>query len=567
MAEYAAESKRKRIERRIAAMKSERSEWEPHWRELAEYFVPRRGRWSLSDRNKGDKRNQKIIDATPRFAARVLASGMMAGLTSPARPWFKLTTPDPKLRELGAVKQWLSAVEQAMRDVFAKSNLYNALPTLYGELGVFGTGAMLALEDQDDVVRFYPMTVGRYWLATSAKGEVDTMYREIPYTVRQLVQEFGFANVSSGCQAAFERGEYENTVDVIHAIEPNDERLIGRMDAAGMAWRSCYYEVGTRDGDKLLAERGYRESPILAPRWDVLSEETYGSSPGMDALGDSKALQFQQKRKAIAIDKMIDPPLVGPTALRNQRVSLLPGDVTYVDINQVGAGLKSIYDVRLDPSMLLEDTREIQDRVNTAFYADLFLMLAMSDRRQITAREIEERHEEKLLMLGPVLERLNDELLDPMIDRTFAIMLRAGLIPEPPRELEGVDLKVEYISILAQAQKAIGIAAVDKLTIFVANAMAINPDSADKLDLDQAIDEYGDALGVSPSIVRSDDAVAELRAARQQQQQAMQVAAMAQPAAQAASAVKSLGDTQVTPGSALARMMGGAAAGAPSGPA
>lgn len=557
------EPKRKRAERRWSAMKTERTQFEPHWRELAEYFMPRRGRWELGeDANRGQKKHQKIVDGTTLFAARVLQSGMMAGLTSPARPWFMLTTPDPDLAEFGSVKDWLHQVTQRMRDLFAKSNLYNALPTIYGELGVFGTGAILALEDAKDVLRFYPQTIGSYWLAESARGEVDTLYRQRRYTVRQLVQEFGLDNVSPKTRDQFVRGNYEATVDVLHVVEPNDERIAGRMDAAGMGIRSCYWEQACDDFSEPLSERGYRESPILAPRWALIGGDVYGSSPGMDALGDGKALQFQQRRKAVAIDKMIDPPLTGPSALKNQRVSLLPGDVTYVDINSESARLRSIYDVRLEPSMLLEDTATIQERVNTAFYADLFLMLAMSDRRQITAREIEERHEEKLLMLGPVLERLNDELLDPLIDRTFAAMLRGGLIPPAPRELEGVDLKVEYVSILAQAQKMVALGAIDRLAMFAGTVAQITQQPVDKVDWDQAIDEYGQALGVSPRVIVPDDKVAETRGARAQQQQAQQVAMMAQPMAQAASAAKAMSETKVGGGSALDAVLAGASGGA-----
>jgi hypothetical protein len=327
-----------------------------------------------------------------------------------------------------------------------------------------------------------------------------------------------------------------------------------------MEYRSCWFEKSCSSADdasKFLRESGMREKPFVAPRWETTGEDTYGSSPGMDALGDAKALMLQQRRKAQAIDKMIDPPLMGPTSLRNQRVSLLPGDVTYVDINQQGQSLRSIYDVRLDPSMLLEDTRAIQDRINASFYADLFLMLSMSDRRQITAREIEERHEEKLLMLGPVLERLNDEMLDPIIERTFGIMMRAGQVPPPPMELEGVDLKVEYISILAQAQKMLGIATVDRFVGFVGQMAQVDPKALDKLDVDQTIDEYAEMTGVSPRIVRSDDDVAAMRAERQQQEQMQRMAAMAQPMQQAAGAAQTLADTEVSPDSLLANLTGG----------
>lgn len=558
------ESLRQRLMRRMSHLKTDRSSWETHWRELADYMAPRRGRWALADHNRGQKMHDRIMDGTPLFAARTLASGMMAGLTSPARPWFRLATPDPELSERAAVKVWLYAVENRMRDLFQKSNLYNVLPVIYGDLGVFGTACMLALEDEETVVRFVPLPIGSYWLATNYRLEVDTVYREFRYTVRQTVQEFGLEACSDRVRGLAQGGNWEAPVDIYHAIETNNEQVFGRADASGMPFRSVYWEKGG-EKDQVLAVRGFRESPVLAPRWNVVGEDVYGYSPGMDALGDSKALMLQQIRKAEAIDKMVDPPMGAPTSLRNSVVSMLPGDVTYFDTQQGGSGVRPLYEVKPDINALVADIAETQQRINTAFYADLFLMLSMSDRRQITAREIEERHEEKLLMLGPVLERLDDELLGPMIDRTFGIMMRAGLLPEPPPELEGVDLKVEYISILAQAQKMVGIGAVDRLSGFVGQLAGIWPEARHKFDAQQAVDEYADMLGVSPRLVRPDDAVAELEQADAQAQAAAQMGGMAKMMRDGAGAVKDLSQAPVGPDgeqtalSALAGALGGPA--------
>jgi len=161
-------------------------------------------------------------------------------------------------------------------------------------------------------------------------------------------------------------------------------------------------------------------------------------------------------------------------------------------------------------------------------------MLAQTDRRQITAREIEERHEEKLLALGPVLEQLNQDLLDPLIDNTFDIMLNAGMIPPAPKELGGENLKVEYISIMAQAQKLVGIGAVERFAGFVGQAAAVDPRVLDKVNGDQLIDVYSDLVSLPTGIVRTDDEVAELRNQREQaiaqQQQAEQAALQARTA-------------------------------------
>lgn len=553
------ESVRQRLERRLSGLKQERTSWEPHWRDLATFFKPRRGRWSLGELNQGGNKHNQIIDSTPTMAARTLASGMMAGLTSPARPWFRLSTPDPGLREFASVKQYLFMVEHRMREVFSKSNLYNVLPTIYGELGVFGTTAGSLLEDAEDVIRAYPHTIGTYWLATSERGEIDTMYREFQMTVRQMVQRFGQDALSIRTKAMYGSGSYEQKIDVVHAVEPNDDRMPGFLDARGMPYRSVYFERGGRAGshndmaDDLLRVAGFREFPILAPRWQVLDENIYGDSPAMECLGDAKAVQIQQRRKAQAIDKLVNPPMVAASSMRNQQTSLLPGAINYVDSPSPGDGLRPVYQVLPNIDHLILDIRETDERVNRAMFADLFMMLMMSDRRQITAREVEERHEEKLLMLGPVLERLNDELLDPLIDRTFNVMNRRGMLPEPPLELEGTELRVEYISILHQAQKMVATAGMERFTAFVGALAQGKPDVLDKLDADQAVDEYAESMGVPPKLVVSDEDVATIRAQRAQQMAQQQAMEMAQPAAAAA---KDLSQASLDGNNALAAVLG-----------
>jgi hypothetical protein len=285
----------------------------------------------------------------------------------------------------------------------------------------------------------------------------------------------------------------------------------------------------------------------------VVGEDVYGTSPGMDALGDVKQLQLQQKRKLEAIDKWLRPPLNSPPGLRIAGVSILPGDVNYVDRAGGSAGVEPVYQVRPEIKDLVEDMRDCQGRIRSVFYADLFQLLTQGDPRDRTAREIQELHEEKLLMLGPVLERLNTELLDGLIDRTFAIMLRQGLLEDPPEELQGQPLRVEYISILASAQRMVGTSGIERLASFATSIAPAQPDILDKVDFDQAVDEYANMLGVPPRLVRPDDAVAALRKQKQAMQQA---AATAAPLKDASVALKNAGDTPMDGDTALTRMLG-----------
>lgn len=570
-----------RLEALRGQLQSERTTFDSHWRELGDFLLPRRMRFWVSDRNKGDRRNSNIIDSTARFAARTLQSGLHAGLTSPARPWMKLSTHNPDLMKHQAVKEWLQDVTLRMLNFFLQTNLYNVLPIVYGDMGVFGTGCMAVIEDTKDLFRCYAYPVGTYVLGVNRRGIVQTFIREYELSVRQVVEEFGvqpngrdidWSNISDSVKNLWNRGSYEVAVPIIWAVYPNLGADPKRLEAKYLPFTSCHYEAGgtsnsaagstASGGRKFLRESGFRSFPILAPRWDITGEDTYGTDcPGMTCLGDVKGLQIMQRRKAQAINKMIDPPLVGPIALRTQKTSLLPGDVTYVDTREGMQGLRSIHEVTLNIQHLREDIGETQYRIQRAFYEDLFLMLARSDEARgtqpVTAREIDERHEEKLLALGPVLERTNDELLDPLIDRVYGLMDAAGFVPPAPPELEGVALKVEYTSIMAQAQRLVGVVGLDRFVMSIAPLVQADPTLRHKINGFQIIDQYGEMLGVDPRTIRQND---EAEALARQEAKAIQAQQEADQAQKMAAAVKSAGTTPMEGDTALNRMLTNAGA-------
>lgn len=559
------ESKRRQYERKLQELTQLREPLMHEWRDIADFFSPRRieSLYHGERNNTRNRRNTKIINTTSTMALRTLVSGLMSGATSPARPWFRLSTPDPDMMEFAPVKAWLFHVERVLRDMFARSNFYDTLGVCYRQLGQFGTMTLGMFEDDKEVLRCWPYQIGGYAIANSARGSVDTVYNEYWRTVRQLVQQFGLKSLSPRAQQAWAGGRKEEQVKIVHAIQPNADWTGDYADNRNMPINSCYYEYDNNNRDQLLRETGFEEMPALCFRWDILGEDPWGTGPGLDAIGDAKALQYREKQKAKRIDKQNDPALYGNPNLKSKRVGLLPGDITYGDYQPNGKpALQPIHEINQDIGSIMEDIGACETRVRRAMYEDLFLMLSMSDRRQITAEEIARREEEKLIVLGPVVERMNNELLNPAIDRGFAMALRAGLFPPPPEELYETQLRVVYVSLLAQSQRLVTTSAIDRYSGFIGGMAKFQADSGesvnviDKLDIDQAADEYADALGVPPTIVRSDDQVAQLREARQQQQQMQQMAAAAGPIKDAASAVKDLSESEVNWRSALEAMAG-----------
>lgn len=541
------------LTRRKAALEEERRGYLTHWQDISDVILPRRGRAMINsqlDTSRGAKKNQRIIDSTGTIAARICASGLMSGITSPARPWFRLSLPDPKLADYAPVKLWLDEVRKRMLRVMAKSNFYNAFATLYEELSVFGTAVNLILEDDSDVIRCYPLTAGDYLIAHDHRLTVDTLYRDFTMTVASMVAKFGLENCSDQVQQRYRDGQLDEEHRVYHAIEPNDKRVIGFVDNGNMPYRSVYWEQGC---DWTLSVSGFKDRPFQAARWHLAGTETYGRSPGMDALPFVRQLQFEQKQKAQGIAKQVNPPMIANVQMKNQEMSVLPGGITYTPSNGTQAGFAPAYQVNIQLGELRADIEDIRNQINQAFFADLFLMISQLDDVR-SATEIIERKQEKLLMLGPVLERLHDELLDPAIDRIFNIMLSNDLLPEPPQELRGQELDIDYISTLAQAQKAAETGSIERIASFVGGLAGAKPEVLDKIDFDAAVDEYGDALGISPRIVLASDQVQQTRAARAQAMQQQQAVMSTQQAIQGA---KTLSETKLgNDGSALDRVAG-----------
>lgn len=521
--------------KRYGDLKRDRTTWFFHWQELSKYYLPRSGRFLVDEKSRGQKKHNNIVDSTGTRALRVLGAGLMSGMTSPARPWFRLDPPDPAMRQIEEVREWLDETARVMRRVFNLSNFYRTLHATYEELALYGTAAFVITPDYDDVIRCYPMTAGEYAVGVNDRNVVDSLYREYAMTVGQLVQMFGLDAVTESTRRAYKNGNLDNTVVVLHVIEPRMESRYTPF-AYDMPFASIHMEMSAQTGEYLRVS-GYERFPALVPRWSVTPGDVYGNSPGMEGLGDVKQLQHQQMRKGTAIDYQVNPPLQAPAGMKLHDLDTLPGGLSFVPIAGQGQGLKSAFEVGLDLNHLLMDIQDVRQRVNATFYADLFLLLSQDDRSGTTAREVIERHEEKLLMLGPVLERLHDELLRPCVDITFDAMMRAQIVPPPPQALQGRPLSVEFVSVLAQAQRAVGVQSIDRLVSTVAQISAAKQDMAiwDTLDTDRIIGDYSDMLGVDPHLVRAGDELAEVRQVRQQQEQA-QMAMQNMPAA--ASAVK-----------------------------
>lgn len=552
------------LRRRLEALETERKKgWESHWRDLAFNFMPRRSRFLDAGEwtNDGEVKNH-LEDDIGILALRTLASGMQSGLTSPARPWFSLTLQNESLTQHQPVKEWLHECYERMVNAFARSNFYDQIHMLYREIGAFGTGVMFVEEDTETFLRCRTETAGTYCLDVDASYRVDTIYRRLRMTPRQIEEAWPDTCPDRICVMA--KNDSNQWLTLLHAVEPNPHYREGSRTGRERKWRSVFMLL--EGGTEILEVGGYYEFPALCPRWDTTASDIYGSSPAMDALGDCRQLQKITADGRMALEKEVNPPLLIAESAGIDDVDSSPGALNYTSsLAQGQPSVTSLYQVRANLQALEATKQQLKQQIREMFFNDLFLMITQANR-QMTATEVAERNAEKMLLLGPVLDRLRSELFQPLIERAWGILDRVGILPPPPvaivPELAGQEIKIEFISILALAQRQAGIAAINQTVGFIGSLAQItqSPDALDKLNIDEAISEVAEMHGVPPKMIRSDEDVAALREQRQQQMQQMQMMQMAQAGAgvmaTGARAAKDAGMSEMPP-DAMQGAMGG----------
>jgi len=515
------------IKKRCANLESVRSTWEDHWQEILDYVVPRKADITFV-RSRGEKRTEVLYDSTAITANNLLAASLQGTLTSASLPWFHLKLRDTELNQNRDVQLWLEDSAKRMYEIFNESNFNTEVHELYLDLVSIGTGAIFVEEGSKgfdkEGIHFNCLHIAEYYIQENINGKVDTLYRKYKLTARQAIQEFGEEKVGEKIlEAVKEKPDKE--FNFIHAVEPREdyERATGKSSTK-LPVHSCH--VCTED-KMVVRTGGYNEFPYLVPRWSKATGEIFGRSPSYNALPDIKTLNKAVEIGLKAWAKAIDPPLLVTDDGVIGRVRMTPAGITVV--RHDGA----IKPLQIGSNWQITDMKENQLRtsIRQAYYSD---QLQLQDGPQMTATEVQVRYELMQRLLGPTLGRFQTEFLNPLIERTFGIMLRAGgLLPEPD-VIKGQKIDIEYVGPLARSQRMEESVAIDRLYELAMSVVQVDPSIMDNINHDEAIRLRGDLLGVPKIILRARDEVQELREQRQQAQMAQQQAQQQQQQAQAA---------------------------------
>jgi Bacteriophage head to tail connecting protein len=572
---------RSHLESRMMMARSWRYSFLEHWSLVAQYLNPRRSLW-LSQGGvdqpvpnsmvRGLPVNQSIVDPTATYALQVCTAGLVNGLMSSSRPWFKLKPAVNNFKIDRAAQLWFEEVEDRLYRVMAESNFYDCGVQMFKDLVSFGTSPMLIYEDVENVINCYVPVVGEYYLFVGPSFRVEGLMRQYVLTTSQIVEEFGLENCPPQVSSMWEQkgSNLDREFIIAHAVEPNfsiqrpgEKKAYGQIKG-NYTYRENFWIYGLAS-PKPLSARGFHELPLIAPRWQVNGNDPYGTDcPGMVSLGDVMQLQIETRRKAELLEKIVRPPLNAPAEMKNQPSSILPGHVNYS--SNTSNGMKPVFEVDAQALPgITADLKDIQARIKTGFFNDLFLMMAESTK-DMTAYEVAQRQQEKLQVLGPVIERFQNEGASPAIRRIVSIMARKRLLPPMPPSLRGIPIHIEYVSMLAMAQRSVRTAGAERMLLMAEKSLPMFPEAAGIINFEEMLRGYNDDLGNSLKIVNDEQAFNDWKAQRAQTAQAEKTQQAAEHTLPAmASAAKDLGSVDVGGGINAAQLMAGVA-GSPGAP-
>ena len=519
--------------------------------ELQRYILPRLNR-DFMRKTRTPARPMSmddIIDATATQAHNITQSGMMAGITSPARRWLKTVARKQAAGEdvPHEYVEYLMYLDDTRFRFWDRTDLYALYAGIYAEVLLFGTAAGFGLEnpgDPDNPFVWGQLLGGEYVIGENAAGHVDTIYREYAMTVAQVMARFDRERVSERVRQRYRDGAWDEPVALVQGFTPApwvDVYTAGSEDR----WQLLVFEADRVTDDHVEGDSAYLMRtlhsvfPAFCPRWERTGNTPWGMSPGMEALPDVKQLQEMEEKKGVALSLLINPPLQGPPSAEQQRITSLPGDVNFIEGAGQGQGLSPVYQIQPRINEWAEDMDRVRERVRRSFKSDMWL--AFIDRagvQPINESEIYERKEEKLLTLAPLMDRLDRELIRPTVEITDDYLYRTGQLDDPPDGLE--EFELEYLNIIAVAQRTQGLTAIAD-TVSFASTLASkqvevgqDPTAMDNIDPDHAVRSFAEKRGADVSLLTEPGDMEELRAQRaQMQQQAAALEAEQQAAATA----------------------------------
>lgn len=546
------EKEKQYITRKYKQLHDDFDDWKDIFQDVRDFVFPYVGEFEGEEKNRGYHHDEEMLRTMIIKYANILASGMQWGITSPTRPWIHTGVADEQLMKNPAVKQWFAQIDSIILDVLSRGSFYQENQKYYLEMALFGTAAMFSQEDMETGVRFHTFTIGEYFVGVDHRGEPNAFGRVLSLTKEQIKEQFGDA----ACQGI--GGANNGYYTIKHLIAPNPDYDPNYKGQQYMRFREWYWT----NTSNVLQVGGYNEFPVTVGRWFTKGSDVYGTGPGIWSLGDARQIQVIWRDITMAAELNVKPPMQAPSdVLNNGGINLMPSAANYYNpIGTSDGAIKPLFEIKPDFTGAITVQQAIEDCIKEHFNVKVFQLLSEMDKSGMTAREVIELSAEKMSQMGPLVDKMETEILPRTISRVINICTRLGIFPEPPEDIQGMQMQIKYQSVLAQAQKQNAITPIiDTFSQVIGMATSTQkPEILDKLNFDGFTDTISSLNGVPPDLINSDEEVQKIRLARAQQQQMLQAAQMA---AQSAQIAKTASEAKLDENSALTQVLGGVAGG------
>lgn len=516
-------------------LRGNRGNWESHWEEIAERVLPRHIGFNGA-RSDGEKKTQKVFDSKPMVALERFAAVMDSMLTPRAQKWHNLKTTDEALNRDFAVQDWFYRVNNILYSArySPKANFAGQNFERWMSVGAFGTGSLFTDFEPGSGFRYRCVNLKDTYFLENHQGVIDTVFRSLKYTARQIVQRWGKENLPEKVLKAYEDPKRQNEkFDILHYVAPRADFDPTRADARGKPYMSMY--VCLSEKVVLGKPGGYTSFPYSISRYVTAPDEVYGRSPAMAALPDIKMLNEMAKTDIRAVHKLIDPPILlhddGVLGGGATTVNMRPGGLNVGGVNRNGQAMIQPFHTgaRVDINEQKMDQRRAA--IDDAFLVTLFQILVETPR--MTATEALIRAQEKGMLLTPTMGRQQSESLGPLIERELDLLAFHKVIPPMPDVLieAGGEYEIVYDSPMSRMQRAEELVGVQRTMELLAPFAQIDPTVLDIFDRDELARLTAEVSGVPTPVLRSPEALQEIRAQRAQQEQEAMMLQAAQPLA------------------------------------
>jgi hypothetical protein len=502
------------------ALKSDRGNWETMWQDIAELMIPRRADFTNRYRASGEQRRDRIYESSAVRALVRAASGLHNTLTSSTVPWFNLETEDRELMKNRQVQLWLEDASRRCNSVFnaPRSGFHQSMHEFYLDLLAFGTACLYVTQEPGIGPVFKSYFLGHTYIAEGKTGQVDSVYRRFDDTARSLYRQFGNKLPDEIVKAADK--EPFRRFELLHIVRPRNTAP-GRSSKQ-KPFLSVYVHPESR---KVVQEGGFDELPYIVGRWQKNSMEVYGRGPGVEALPDVRMINEMERVGLIALQKIVDPPLLVPDDGFLSPIRTTPGGLNYY---RAGLGPQDrIAPLQTGGRVDLSEAKigQVRAAIDRTFYLDMLELpgptAADGDVMRFSATEIAARQRDRLSILGPITARQESETLSPLVMRTLSVMLRSQMLPPPPQVLLDADFKIAYSNPVAIAMRSGELASISQLIQFLVPFAQLDPTVIQRFQTGRVAELAAEILKVSPSVFKSQDEV-EQEARAEQAQQAQQ---------------------------------------------